>query len=105
MKRLGLLCTFVVFAGGLAFGETTAPKRPGPCAQIVQACKTAGFIKGQKGKGLYRDCVRPIAQGQSVQGVAVDSSTVQACQQRRAERKAAKQREESPKPSESPAPR
>jgi hypothetical protein len=40
---------------------------PGPCKQIEQACKTAGFIKGdwKKGDGLWRDCVDPIMQGQS----------------------------------------
>jgi hypothetical protein len=102
MKRIGLVGSFVALVGGLAFAETRV-RQPGPCVQIAQACKAAGFVKDQKGKGLYRDCVRPIANGLSVQGVAVDPSTVQACQERRAARKAAK--EKSPTPAEKPAAR
>jgi hypothetical protein len=64
-------------------------------------------VKGaaRRGKGLYKNCVSPIVNGQSVQGVAVDPSTIQTCQQRRAARKAAKQREKSPTPAEKPAER
>jgi len=40
---------------------------PGPCKQVEQACKNAGFIQGdwKKGDGLWRDCVDPIMQGQT----------------------------------------
>ena len=46
-------------------GKGSAPE--GPCKQIVDACKTAGFIPGdwKKGDGLWRDCVDPIMQGKS----------------------------------------
>lgn len=38
---------------------------PGPCEQIVEACKSAGFVKGdaRQGYGLWRDCVDPIIRG------------------------------------------
>lgn len=34
----------------------------GPCEQIIEACKTAGFIVGEakEGKGLWKDCVAGI---------------------------------------------
>ena len=40
---------------------------PGPCKEIANACRNAGFIKGdwKKGDGLWRDCVDPIMQGKS----------------------------------------
>lgn len=64
-----------------------AGKAPGPCLQIAQACKSAGFVKGdwKKGDGLWRDCVDPIVQGQTtVPGSTkplptVDPSVVSAC--------------------------
>jgi hypothetical protein len=63
---------------------------PGPCKQIAQACKDAGFIKGdwKKGDGLWRDCVDPIMQGQTnVPGGTkplpkVDASLVSACKEK-----------------------
>ena len=40
---------------------------PGPCKEIADACRSAGFIKGdwKKGDGLWRDCVDPIMQGKA----------------------------------------
>ena len=49
-----------------AFAQApAAPKAPGPCAQIVEACKSAGFVPGDatKGYGLWVDCVEPITNG------------------------------------------
>src|SRR6478672_8082006 len=48
-----------------AFAEGGADKAPGPCKQIAETCKNAGFIPGdwKKGDGLWRDCVDPIVQG------------------------------------------
>ncbi len=54
-----------------------------PCQAIEKACKSAGFTKGDKtGKALFLHCVKPILAGQTVTGVTVDSSVVQACQQK-----------------------
>jgi len=60
---------------------------PGPCKEIANACRNAGFIKGdwKKGDGLWRDCVDPIMQGKtSAPGgtkplPAVNASLVSAC--------------------------
>lgn len=66
---------------------TPAPKGEGPCAPIVKACTSAGFVKHQakQGNGLYRDCVTPIVSGQPQPKNAVrplpsvDPGAVQAC--------------------------
>ncbi|MBC7661184.1 MAG: hypothetical protein H7249_15915 [Chitinophagaceae bacterium] len=63
---------------------------PGPCKQIAEACKTAGFVKGdwKKGDGLWRDCVDPIVQGQTTVAGAtkplptVDPVIVSACKEK-----------------------
>ena len=60
---------------------------PNECKQIAEACRQAGFIKGdwKKGDGLWRDCVNPIVQGKtSVPGAtkplpAVDGKLVADC--------------------------
>lgn len=58
----------------------------GPCEQIIQACTSAGFVKGQakENNGLIRDCVNPIMQGKTVAGTAhalptIDPTVVGAC--------------------------
>ena len=68
---------FARFAGaisiavaGTAFAQAPAKmpnQPPGPCKEIADACRGAGFIKGdwKKGDGLWRDCVDPIMQGKS----------------------------------------
>jgi N-acetylglucosamine-6-sulfatase len=48
-------------------GVTGAKAAPaaGPCAEIVAACRQAGFVPGGRptGEGLQADCVRPIVMG------------------------------------------
>jgi hypothetical protein len=53
-----------------------------PCKAIEASCKAAGFVKGKasEGKGLWKNCMQPIMDGQSVAGVSVDAATMQACQ-------------------------
>ncbi len=52
-----------------------------PCHSLKQACENAGFVKGgyKQGNGLYKDCLKPIMQGQTVKGVTVNPSDVAAC--------------------------
>jgi hypothetical protein len=67
-----------------------APNRVGPCAQIMAACKQAGFVRNgaKTGAGIMVDCVRPIILGtpQQVQGTKplpqVDPQVVAACKRR-----------------------
>jgi hypothetical protein len=56
------LCTFAI---GVAIPLVAAAQQQGPCAQIVAACKSAGFVSGdaKEGFGLWRDCVDPIMRG------------------------------------------
>jgi len=59
-----ILCSLVV---GLALPliAQSAEHAPGPCEQIVAACKNAGFVKGdyKLGYGLWVDCIDPIMRG------------------------------------------
>jgi len=66
------------------------PKRVGPCAQIMAACKQAGFVpNGAKtGAGIMIDCAGPIMMGtpQQVPGTKplpqIDPQVVAACKRR-----------------------
>lgn len=67
LKHAMILAFAVGMAAPGAFAQEPARppgKPPGPCEQIVLACESAGFVKGdaREGYGLYRDCVEPIAQ-------------------------------------------
>jgi hypothetical protein len=65
-------------------------KRGGPCAQIAQACRQAGFVRNgaKMGVGIVLDCIRPIMVGtpQAAQGTKalpqIDPQVVAACKQR-----------------------
>jgi hypothetical protein len=63
--------------------ETAPETTPddGPCKKVVEACKAAGFKKGdhKSGKGLHKDCVQKLLAGQTVDGVTVDSADVESC--------------------------
>lgn len=46
---------------------SAADQPPGPCEQIVAACKSAGFVAGQakEGSALWVDCIGPLVRGTS----------------------------------------
>lgn len=79
-KTLSLSLVTLAFLASSAFAAGN-----GPCAQIEQACASAGFIKGEykEGKGLWRDCVDPIVQGKTVNSAiplpTVNPTVVAAC--------------------------
>ena len=68
MRRIRISCaTLCTFVAGLtlSLAAQSAEQAPGPCEQIVTACKNAGFVEGQyeKGSGLHVDCIDPIMRG------------------------------------------
>ncbi len=85
---LGLL--FALFMGiGVASASPPDPQQ-GPCAQIIAACQSAGFVQGgaKSGTGLQVDCIEPIMQGNAAENKAsrplpvVDPQVVAACKAR-----------------------
>jgi hypothetical protein len=63
----------------------------GPCRKIREACEAAGFTKGGhkkgEGKGLFVDCMKKIADGETVPGVTVAAEDVAACKEKKGKRK------------------
>jgi hypothetical protein len=88
-SKFVLALAFVTFSAPVAHADQRAVSRhaPGPCQQIAETCKAAGFAKGdwKDGDGLWRDCINPVFQGvTAVPGAtkplpAVDPSVVTAC--------------------------
>lgn len=77
--------------GGQGMGGPGGGRQGGgyhPCKAIAQACKAAGFQKDQAntGKGIFKDCLKPILSGEQVAGVTVKPEEVQACKAKMAER-------------------
>lgn len=64
-----------------------------PCVKIKTACESAGFIKGKhkEKKGLHLDCMKPLLEGKTVEGVSVSSEDISACKTKQAEHKAKKE--------------
>jgi hypothetical protein len=63
--RLSSAAMCALLAGpAVAVAEAPAQGQ-GPCAEIVAACKSAGFIEGdyKTGNGLHVDCIDPIVRG------------------------------------------
>jgi len=52
-----------------------------PCKNIETACKAAGYYKGgsESGKGLYKDCIEPIANGKTIASIQVSKEDIENC--------------------------
>lgn len=99
MKKWVVLLSSACFMMGIhgsAFAntpnaDTVNPKPRKPCQNIRAACQTAGFVKGDKqGKGIWRNCIKPILAGKTVKGVTPNAADVTACQAKKAQRDAKK---------------
>lgn len=83
-----ILCSLLAAAPPLV--AQNAQRAPGPCEQIVAACKSAGFIEGdyRTGNGLHADCIGPVMRGGGQPPKAklplpqVDPALVAACRQK-----------------------
>ena len=55
-----------------------------PCKILEAACKTAGFYQGgiNAGKGLYKDCIEPLANGKTIPGVKIEKTNALACKEK-----------------------
>jgi hypothetical protein len=89
--RPSRLAVIALLAGpAIALAAEAPAQGPGPCEQIVEACKSAGFIDGdyRTGKGLHLDCIDPIMQGAPQPAIAkiplpkVSPDTIAACKQK-----------------------
>jgi hypothetical protein len=81
-----IVSLLVLFSFTPAFAE--ADKHP--CHAIHEACEKAGFVKGghkDGGKGLFVDCLAKIKKGESVPGVTVKPEDIQACKDKREEKR------------------
>jgi len=61
-----------------------------PCQKLKEACNGAGFMPGEakSNKGLVKDCLAVLMKGGSVPGISASSEDIQACKDKRAEKKA-----------------
>ena len=61
------------------FGETANNNHP--CKALESACEAAGYFKGgaKTGHGLWKNCMHPLMNGKTVNGVTVQPTEVQAC--------------------------
>jgi len=96
---------FALVQPSFAEGNADAGKAKGhgkgheACERILEACKQAGFIKGQakKDNGLYKDCFNPLVFGGNVTqngkpvSVSVNQGDVSACKEHKEHMKEHKQ--------------
>lgn len=60
------------------------PKPSAACRDVMEACKAAGFKRGEhkNGKGLHADCVGKLFKGEPVAGVRVPADKIESCKQK-----------------------
>lgn len=56
-----------------------------PCLEVKKACESAGFMKGKhkEGKGLFKDCMQKLSNGETVEGVSISADAIAACKDKR----------------------
>lgn len=78
MKKILLVtsCLVAFSASTISFADSAQP-----CKSLEAACKAAGYYKGGagSGKGLYKDCIEPLANGKTIQGISVPQDDVAGC--------------------------
>lgn len=83
MKQVLIIVAFV------ATQQVFADDIKQPCLQVKKACEAANFEKGKhkEGRGIAKDCMQKLANGESVPGVNISSDIVAACKDKREQHK------------------
>ena len=76
MNKLTVLSGSVIIAMAVSL-----PSWANPCMTIAQACMSQGYYKGgdKEGKGLVKDCVMPVVNGQKTLSTTFSADTMQQC--------------------------
>jgi len=85
MKKLIMIAALLTISNVFAESEKNkSGQGEKPCLEVKKACEAAGFEKGKhkEGKGLYLDCIKKLANGESVAGVSVSADVIASCKQR-----------------------
>jgi hypothetical protein len=59
-----------------------------PCMEIKKACEAAGYQSGlsrgkmKEGKGLVKDCMSKVTNGEAVSGVKVGADVISGCKEK-----------------------
>ena len=72
---------FLMLMAVIASQQVFADNDSRSCQTVAQACKAAGYTgeRNNESKKFWQDCMKPILQGQTVNGVTVDPTAVQTC--------------------------
>lgn len=97
---LSLLTVSTLATSTFAKGDGGALRNSPECAKVSAACEAAGFKPGahkEAGKGLWMDCIAPLAAGKTIDGVTgITADEAKACasssKEARKARRAAKQK-------------
>jgi len=78
MKNIFLMMVFLITSSLSSFVLADAAH---PCKPLEAACKADGFYQGgsSSGKGLFKNCIEPLADGKPVAGVQVEAADAAAC--------------------------
>ena len=88
MKKMIMIVTLL--AVSQVFASENAGGNNKPCLEVKKACEAAGFAKGKHkegDKGLHKDCMQKLANGETVEGVTVSADVIAACKQKREDHK------------------
>jgi len=76
--HLGLILTALLLSSSVFANKHEMDSKA--CAQIVDACKKAGYEKKESGdKRFWQDCMKPVMMGKTVKDVTVESETIKQC--------------------------
>jgi hypothetical protein len=94
LKSILLTSGLILSLSTTAFAQTTAANHPTPmtkghnqsCLTIATACEDAGYRLSQTmpGKNVWRDCLRPVVAGKTINGVTASATDIQACKEHQA---------------------
>jgi len=110
LKSKAAFCVLAAALTGPLYAQEAKPpaheeRATSSCAQVEDACKSAGFIEHDvgQGKGLWEDCFNPVVEGRPAPKTAklalphVDEKVVAACRAEKGKGKKATAKETNPK--------
>lgn len=80
LKKYGFVLLATMLIAHPVFADEDMSSDDASCESIVKACLDAGFTRTDtENKQFWKDCMKPLVLGKSVENVTVDAKDVKAC--------------------------
>tara|TARA_R110000868_G_scaffold48766_1_gene157900 strand:- start:1124 stop:1426 length:303 start_codon:yes stop_codon:yes gene_type:complete len=80
MRKIQIISTVIITIIAVVSMQQVLADSVNNCDKIAEICLSSGYVKHDSAnKGIWKDCMKPVLLGKTVESVTLDPAIVKAC--------------------------